>query len=522
MASSLSPSTGAPSAWTAADSAMAALFASLLAASLVLPIASALPAQVDYANHLARMWVLARLDGPDANPFYGSDWGFYPNLAMDLIVPPLGRWIGVEAATKAFLVAGLVLVATGAAAIEWVWARRFGISGLVALVWMNSEPFAYGFLNFVFALGLALWGIAAWLALARRGWLLRLGLHVVLVAALSVGHLVALGIYGFALGVVALRDLRTGGPTARNLGTFAVLAAPMPVVAGLLLAGDGASDETGVVWLWRDKLFQILIVNSYSMPVSLVTVGVLTMAGYVLAREGKLRFDATGRWLAVGFALLYVAMPYRLLDSVMADTRLLPAAAMILPAFLQWRLPARAPRVSLVAVLAALALAGILAVVPVQRSHDAEAQAVLATFAQLPPHPRILVAHSATPDRSSGADPDGQPVRHLAVLAVRDVDAFVTVLFAAKGKQPILPRPEFASLDAGLALPSIDTLAAIGQGARYSGLPAAMNEWLTTFDALYVIGPVRENPLPGALTAIGHGRSIVAYRIVPPRAPAGR
>jgi hypothetical protein len=91
----------------------------MLCTIFVLPAASVdIPAMVDCPNHLSRMHLLA--DGASHTSFYELDWRFYPNLAMDLLVPSLGRLIGVEPATKLFYVASLLLIATGAMAIEHV------------------------------------------------------------------------------------------------------------------------------------------------------------------------------------------------------------------------------------------------------------------------------------------------------------------------------------------------------------------------------------------------------------------
>src|SRR6186997_3367534 len=65
----------------------------------------AIPAMADYPNHLARMYVLTAAGTAQANPFYEVRNALYPNLAMDLLVPPLARVLGVEIAAKAFLVA---------------------------------------------------------------------------------------------------------------------------------------------------------------------------------------------------------------------------------------------------------------------------------------------------------------------------------------------------------------------------------------------------------------------------------
>src|SRR5262245_54915792 len=61
------------------------------------------PAMVDYNNHLARMFVLARDGTAQAHPYYQVTWSLVPNLAMDLIVPGIGRHIGVEMANRLFL-----------------------------------------------------------------------------------------------------------------------------------------------------------------------------------------------------------------------------------------------------------------------------------------------------------------------------------------------------------------------------------------------------------------------------------
>src|SRR5262249_28768124 len=86
---------GATGAWLA----FALLFALALAPTVMVDI----PVMVDYPNHLARMHILATAGTPDQSPYYQVKWALYPNLAMDLIVPPLGRLVGIEAATRWFL-----------------------------------------------------------------------------------------------------------------------------------------------------------------------------------------------------------------------------------------------------------------------------------------------------------------------------------------------------------------------------------------------------------------------------------
>jgi len=92
----------------------------LLFLAAVMPVLwPSLPlAMVDYNNHLARMFVLARDGTAQAHPYYQVNWSLVPNLAMDLIVPGIGRHIGVETANRLFYLLSQILIVTGAMALE--------------------------------------------------------------------------------------------------------------------------------------------------------------------------------------------------------------------------------------------------------------------------------------------------------------------------------------------------------------------------------------------------------------------
>src|ERR1700745_421101 len=76
----------------------ALLFVAAITPTLLVPI----PAMEDYLDHLGRMYVLAAASTTNANPYYQISWGLYPDLAMDLIVPQLARFMDVETAGKIF------------------------------------------------------------------------------------------------------------------------------------------------------------------------------------------------------------------------------------------------------------------------------------------------------------------------------------------------------------------------------------------------------------------------------------
>jgi len=62
---------------------------------------------------------------------------------------------------------------------------RVQLSGFAAVMFLYCLPFAWGFLNFEMALGVALVGIAAMFAIEERPWALRLAVHSLFVVGRS-------------------------------------------------------------------------------------------------------------------------------------------------------------------------------------------------------------------------------------------------------------------------------------------------------------------------------------------------
>ena len=80
----------------------------LTALSLLPTLLVDIPAMADYPNHLARMrfWRMRHCErDPPQIPF-----ALYPNLAMDLIVPQLAKFLDVECAARFFSLGSQMLI----------------------------------------------------------------------------------------------------------------------------------------------------------------------------------------------------------------------------------------------------------------------------------------------------------------------------------------------------------------------------------------------------------------------------
>ena len=321
-----------------------AVLAMLAAVSLLPVLLTPIPAMVDYPNHLARMYILSQGGTPDANPHYEVAWAFYPNLGMDLLVPQMARLMSVENATRLFLLLSQLLIVTGALLLERVRKGRVKLAGFAALAFLYCLPFSWGFVNFEFGLGLALWGIAVYLMLAERRWPLRFLANLIFVAALYVAHFFSLGIYGATLGLYELWRLRHKRTAYRIAAArLGALAMPALVLFGIMHMSAGAIGSEGTSWFLGFKpIWPLRIMNGYNLTAAAATGLALMALLYFAATRGVLKLEPAGTWLAIGFALLYLVIPSKLFGTSFVDLRVIPAAALILPAFCSLSPPSRA------------------------------------------------------------------------------------------------------------------------------------------------------------------------------------
>lgn len=472
-------------------------------------------AMADYTNHLARMFVLSRDGGTHAHPYYQVTWPLVPNLAMDILVPQIGRLIGVETANRLFLLASQLLVVTGAIAIERAVKGRVQIAGFVAVMFLYSTPFAFGFENFEFGLGCALWGFAFAIVLERRPWPARLALHTAMVALLFAAHMFALGIYGFAAGLHELwRAWSQRTAVRETIVRLSAIAIPSALLGAILLVSRSTVGGSGTLWAFEYKpTWLVHILSGYSMTLSGVCLLVLTSLTVALVRHGALKFEQSGSWLLAGFSVLYLMMPFRLFDTAFTDMRVIVAAALIMPAFISVSFPNVTWARASVAVAVAVTVLSVGEVTSVWLSYREDFAAARRSFELLPKGAAVLVGQTGD-SGDPPADLRDYPINNLPTLAVHYADAFVPHLFTAPGKQPVTPRAPWQRLDIpdGGFLP-VAVLRRIAE-RRPSGTPAFVENWTRDFDYLYLIGPPIPNPMPERLEFVISAPRFALYRII--------
>jgi hypothetical protein len=462
-----------------------------------------IPAMIDYVNHLARMHVLFDAAAGRSNPAYVVDTRLYPNLAVDIIVPWLAQLVGVETATRIFLLASQTLVVTGAIALEIVVRGRHQISGYAALIALYSLPFLWGLLNFEFGCGVALWAIAAWIRYRDSRWQVRVALHTVFVVVLFVAHLFGLGIYGLTIGCYEISRLAGYRNAAR---TFAVMGLPAVALYFYLIWSGGAIGKPVFDWWFIFKLmWPLLVMNGYNLSLSVALAVTIAALLLFLGYKGVFGLTRPAAFIGSGFLVAYLIMPTRFFDSAYTEVRLIPAIMAILPAFLIVSWPSRSVQSVAVLVAVAVILVNLASIASVWSSYRFDYAEIIESFRLLSPGSTILIA------RSDGSGGEDTPMFYAPTLAAHYANAFVPSLYNMSGpikKAPSKSRFEIEDSRDYLPTPISQLNSASGGGPT----PAHVRGWRTDYDYLYVVGDQTVS-IPDHLTNMMRSRRFSLYSI---------
>lgn len=398
----------------------------------------------DYPNHLARMHILRDLAGsPMLQEFYEVTWRPLPNLAMDAVVPRLARLMPLAWAGKAFVLLTLFLLAAGAAALHRVLFGAWSTWSCLAFLLLYSRTLLWGFLNYLFGLGIGLLGLALWIALRRRPAALRLAVGVVFGLALFFSHLLAFGLYAvMIMGYEAGRILRTHSWTREGVSALVVAGLGLlPALAILFLASPasmGGAVHFGHFARKLDLLFSVF--DNYARPFDVVC--------FVLAVLALL-FAFWRRWVRLApeialplalLALVYLAMPSQLATASGSDHRIPLLLGLVLIAGSRWVAALPAQRVFLGAALV-MFLVRLAVTTASWQASDRIYASLLPALDLLPQGSRLAVAYPAEAINS-----EATPLAHFPTLAILRRDAFVPTLFAFPSQQPVALRPAYRAL----------------------------------------------------------------------------
>jgi hypothetical protein len=478
----------------------------VLCSTLLMPLAVVdVPPLLDYPNHLARAYALA-WGQQDAflSRMYAPHWAIIPNLALDLVLPPLLWIMPVHIAGRILLAVALLLPVIGTVLYSnAIFGRRSYWSVAVCLVACNGF-FLLGFINFQLGIGLALVCAAAWMARREAHPAATVAIGAICAVLLFFSHLMGLLFFLILLGSYEIErawvSCRQGGPLIVVVARRAVWL--LPVVApplALYVVSAFADVENRIVWeTGHEKLIRaaMSLVN-YNLPLDMVSASLLaafllTCAGLRLIRVPLRSAVALG---AVGG--LFAVAPFGFKGTGYIDARFAVMFGFLVFAGVR---PVRLPdRAALLVAVAVVALFGVRTaqVAVVWYAHNRDLAELRDAMSVVEPGSRVLLALVDAKEVGPGQGTflrrqylsDGTRLdAHTAALLLIERHAFWTFLFAEPTQQPIRLRSPYRDIAARtIGIPDIRLLSAHSPVARDLPTFPMEGRWSCCYDYVLLL-----------------------------------
>jgi len=495
-----------------------------VAAFVVLAVGSLMPVLLvrvaplaDFVNHLSRMHVIA-VAGHDQwlDTFYRIDWQVLPNLAMDLVVPTLARISNVYFAGQLFLIAMILLLVTGPIAIQYALSRRFNAFPLVGFLFIYNGVFLTGLVNYLAGVGIGMWGLAAWILLRQRSTVLRMTVSTLIILALFLCHLSAVGLYGLAIGSYELWDWNRRGRRfdKRALVDFLSLALPALPILPLLMMSPTWGLAQDFEWSSQSKIDGLMtVVRNYDDSLDLGLLGLAGVAFVWGLQRGIVRFHTAAVPYLLIAIVTYMALPNVLFGSYMGDQRLAIAFVITLIGFGRLETSDRLVRIAFLVMIVSFSSIRFADVgahwVHLARIYEQFRDALTS----VPRGSKILVAYA---DEEVSADADRDALSHAACLGIIERSALVSTAFTVKGKQVMTVRPDYAGrVDTEDGFPPTVSRLLVGSESEDDG-GNYWDDWEENHDYLVVLYGAEDATTPDAdtLEQVASGDGFKLYKIL--------
>ncbi|HEY7006040.1 MAG TPA: hypothetical protein VH392_06095 [Sphingomicrobium sp.] len=307
-----------------------AFLAFVVLATTVPLLYPAIPPLVDLFGHMGRYRVELNLaNSAWLQQYYDYHWAAIGNLGVDLLVIPLGKLLGLEAAVKLIVLAIPPLTAAGFLWVANEVHGRVPPTALFALPFIYGFPFLFGFVNFALSVAFAFLAFGLWLRLGRlERTVVREWVFVPISLLVFFTHTYGWGLLGlmcFSADAVRLHDR---GRTWWRAGLEAALRTSvmaLPILVMLIWRSETHGGQTidwfdwEIKWRWfyaalrdRWKWFDIA---------SLIAAGLLFVYAFF---SRKLTLSRNLAFSAIVLAVSFAIIPRIVFGSAYADMRLVP------------------------------------------------------------------------------------------------------------------------------------------------------------------------------------------------------
>jgi hypothetical protein len=495
----------------------------LMLGTLLVPLfAVAVPPLTDYPNHLARCYVLAfGHSDPVLQRMFAAHWQVIPNIAIDLILPALMHVFPPLEAGKIMLAFCLLLPTTGTIALGCAYFRKGSFWQLAAGFAAFNGLFLMGFMNFEFAIGIALWGAAGWVRYRETYPTLTVVFGAFVATLVFFFHLTGLFFFALLIGSYELALVLSHGLGTKERRYFAATRALLFAVAlaiPLFFYAVSPLGHTNDAPNWPhlgEKASELLVpFLDYSSAFDVLTVVPVIALLIACVLAGHIRVSLAALITCGVLLAAYAVMPRGLKGAYFVDTRLpVMLGFMIFAGFIPRTPSWRRLSVAGVMVFAGLFLIRVGFITRVWIASQRDVSDLREVIAPVTPGSRVLAADVVKGDNPAwfAEMPTGRRLPeltatywHLASFVLLDRRAFWPTVFASDTQQPIRVQEPYRELQAIDSPPPNYAELATTQipPSELKRFPF-LQDWTDKFDYVLVLNaegaPNLDNFVPGHL-----------------------
>ena len=403
---------------------------------------------VDFPNHLARISLLARgLSQPGYANFYHSHWTFLPNLAFDLLAVPLAKIVSVELAGKVFLAICFAGFIFGGALLNRAVAGRLTWISLAPAFLVFNRVLTFGFVNFVFGVGLLMFAFAVHIIFHRspRAW--RLLIDLLFMVGLLASHIVALALFLIAVVLYdASKQLSERNGWKRAVEEALYLLVPCALIFAFVLVLSPTSGEVATIHYGtldvKLKLLYISWLTGLGALDSIFSTAFLILIAWLIKIK-SIGLQKSAIAMLLGLLLIFFVMPSGFGEAANVDTRVpLVITVLALACLVPLRPEPRWVGIAFGLLLCFRTVTTSLAFIKDQRATDQ----LISDCKVIPPGAALFSV--AEKDSKSFLDTGwNPPYVHLACVLLIQKPLFVSDLFTIPSQQPLLRNAPYDQID---------------------------------------------------------------------------
>jgi hypothetical protein len=501
--------------------------------TLTVPIlAVEVPPLSDYPNHLARCFFLAfGTDDSVLSSMFAAHWAVIPNLAVDLILPPLMRVMPPLVAGKLVVILTVLLPTTGAIALSLACFRRLSFWPLCSGFAAYNTMFLVGVLNFQLGIGVAFWGAATWISTSRRYPVFATVIGACFALVAFMFHLFGFCFYALLLGsseVVAIIQGGLGNIEALRFGLRRVIAVLLILLPPSMLYFLSPFAGANGPLFWQPPIQKLLLllvpVLGYSYFFSIAVASALLLIALLWVGQGRLQVAPLAWFCLPVLVLIYLVLPFAWKGGWWIDTRIPVLLGFTLFATTMPTGIGQRESILVAAVLITVFVIRMVYITDLWLGSRQDIADVRKVLTPVTPGSRVLSVEAsdrfpATPRYRIAANGVPPAYWHFAAFALIDHRAYWSDGFAIPGQQPVIVRsPYNLSGDGGLTHPqSYTDLAAFADAATSPAPSYYLSGWPDKFDYVLLLNaekvPDLTKVMPLYLTLLDHKGVAALFRV---------